>query len=487
MRLRYAVVLSMLFAASTPAFADSFASVDDALEAIRRGKPYRAKVSKSLAVEAAQRIRDSEDRKELKNLIRLTKVGGAELELAQALMARAAEFPETLDAYRFLLKVRPDKVAAAAKATPEWVQTLRDAIDEADDGKGKVPREPVIFLGRHGKPADVLEFVTRWADEESVPPQLAILVSELARNAYPAKLLEPLCSENLRGLGALEKLQANAIRSMVSRDPAVAALALSLLEKRQGNRAMLLGCLGAVPQKHRDRARAVITKALTDDLGDDLEAAVVAAGLLKATGSLSRILDLAESGEEPVQVAALRVIPKLVARLYKAKDKHSDTKVKNEDKLLRKNEALRNRCTDVVKSVLQGGVGPALAAAIAVGKRLKLREALPPGGGRAMAIDTELGVEARRAAIYAIPFTCVYDSSNVDLLLELMKDPDVKVSAHVTLKQFARVRIPLRLDQWMAWRERQTLLPGEDRSNPKYYKPPVGWADSAREGEEDDE
>ena len=63
----------------------------------------------------------------------------------------------------------------------------------------------------------------------------------------------------------------------------------------------------------------------------------------------------------------------------------------------------------------------------------------------------------------------------------LMQDEKVKVAAHITLKQFARVNIPLRRDQWKAWRARQKLENPEDRSDPEFYSPPVGWHKPWRE------
>jgi hypothetical protein len=222
---------------------------------------------------------------------------------------------------------------------------------------------------------------------------------------------------------------------LVATRPVAVERAFEMLERREGRRGLLVQALGSIPRQPAllARARPLVAQALEEGFGDELRHAILAAVHLGAGEALSRIVDMAGTGEEAVQAAALRAIPQLIG--------HGD-------------EGLQTRARETVADALLSAEEDALAAAITAANYLKvpeLADALPD------LVSSDHPPNVRMAALQAIPGYLPRTSGTVELLIECLKDPALRRNAHRALMRVARTRLPARVDMWKSWLQRANL------------------------------
>lgn len=67
------------------------------------------------------------------------------------------------------------------------------------------------------------------------------------------------------------------------------------------------------------------------------------------------------------------------------------------------------------------------------------------------------GVAIRRAALVSMGHVCYRDAATIDLLIDLLDEPDVASEAYSTLLKKAGVQLPMRVETWSSWRQGQRL------------------------------
>lgn len=330
----------------------------------------------------------------------------------------------------------PPEVATAAVARIEAATPPADlralaAIAVAGSAQRSLVERLVRLASGGGPAASTLEVL------RTLPPDLLDEAVASSRATWDAKLLELVAADDARARPAL---------ALLARDAEPQVLVACLATTTTAHRLQLLRAL-----KTSRRPGAVLEALARLELDPELFepfCTAVSALVARDDATAERALGLAAQGTWGWGSAVLRALGSVPPT----------------------SPALRDRAERFVLHALETAEGYHLAAAVLAGTRLRLPELRPLLAHLARDPDSR---DVRVAAIRAIPLLSQRDPETLDLLIELLDDPDVAKEAHRALLRTSGVRLPLSREPWLAWRARELSVPATPVAAPAAVDEPA--------------
>lgn len=431
-----AVTLPLLFVLA----GGPFITLDDALEAARKGQELEGNVSASIGKSAIHAVGEASDG-DLRLLFRIARFGGQEKAMAVALANRISRDPEAAGASIDLLaSTGPELTAYAASKQFDLPDVVAGLLRGAETPR----RETIVLLARLARPVVLLDFFVRWARAD--PPQaepIRTTLEALQPLARGGELFPTLLTSAMAP--SLESSFRLALRALAAAHPEVHEQILDGavdLDRPVLDRARLIACLPAVADQVR--ARAVALDVVVQTRGGP----VLAAGLrllhaykLHEPAALRRALDAAGFGDVEVQAAGLKAVADV------AHEAMPDGSV------------LRQDARRVALAQLDRAEEPEILLAAIKCVRSVAFDALEPRLWNLIEDET-LDLEVRQVAVKSLSFLT---RQSADRLLLLMRDPDLGSAAWQKLCDLSHRRYGRhRTDAWRQWREQvEDELPAE--------------------------
>lgn len=427
-----------VFAAASACAAQDYGGLEEAIEALERGKLHKHRISAAVLTEAISSVLEA-DAKELNQAVQIAKKAKGDQALARALAERFLEFPsEESGILRYMAELDREKVFNGVKDLSDWVPAL---VEFVDSKAGSTPHYVLALLTVHAPGSTISELLTRWGQEDPSPPQLRPFILGLRGSHRPAlEVLQGVLPAELpKGLAAAR----NSLIGNLVEDVKAARYALKLMNNGQATPA-LYGSLASFPRQLSTDVHELITERLNSESGEALSHLIRCAARLRVVEAFPQIVAAGSGGDESVQIAALITFPSIRRHL----ERNGSSKTRAADDFL----------IDGMRSAIANALsydGEVLATAIACAAAMRLGdEDLSPEALCAWATDKDQVLAVRRAALGALRSSVKLDRATATVLVALLSDPKVSKFAYAALKSMSKIRLPANQALWQGWLKR---------------------------------
>ncbi len=435
-RLLSLVTLAVFTTASVCA-AQDYGGLEEAVEALERGKLRKHRISAAVLAEAISSVLEA-DAKELDQAVKIAKEAKGDQALARALAERFLDYPsEESGILRYMGGLDREKVFKGVKDLSDWVPALLEFVDAK---AGSAPHYVLTLLTIHAPGSTISELLTRWGQEDPSPPHLRPFLLGLRGSHRPAlEVLQGVLPAELPEELAPAR---NSLISSLVEDLEAARYALKLMKNSQVTPA-LYGSLASFPPQLSKEVHTLITERLKTESGEVLSHLIRCAARLRVAEAFPLIVAAGSDGDENVQIAALTAFPSIRRHL----ERNGSSKT----------QAADNQLLDGMESAIVGALsdrGEVLATAIACASAMRLGdEDLSSEALCAWAADKDQLLAVRRAALGALR-SSELDRPTATVLVALLSDAKVSRFAYATLKGMSKIRLPANQVLWQRWLKR---------------------------------